>query len=928
MTSSQKRLFLIDGSGYIYRAFYALPSMNRPSDNMPVNAVFGFTSMLMNFIKDNPNDCIAVVFDTARKNFRNDIFPEYKANRKEVPEDLVPQFSLIRDAVHAFNIAAVEEEGYEADDLIASYTKKAIQNDYDVVIVSADKDLTQLMDGEKVRVFDPMKKRFVTQEDVLKKFGVLPDKVTQVQSLMGDSIDNIPGVKGIGPKTAAELIVTYGSLDNIYAHLSEIGGRKEDLLRLCEKDAYMSLKLVTLAQDAPLPKPIEDFCCFIPDIQKIKTFLESMGFKSLLGRLPLLVFEKKVSAEPKVMFDAELSKEKKYECVQDEQALIRWCSQIEKAGFVALDTETDSLNSQLAQIAGISLCVEEGIACYIPINHYERKIPEAGQLGLFVTEEETIKPKQLSKQVIKEHLLKLLLRPDIVKIGHNIKFDLEVIHTNFGINLADDNIQDTIVMAYDLDGMTHSNKLDDLAKLFLNEEMIPYKDICGTGKQEIVFNEVPLDKATAYSAEDADMTLRLYNFFSKKLLNNPLNKVYHDIDRPLISVLVKMENEGVRIDRQALQQLSLSFYKQIMRLEEEIYVLAGEHFNLNSPIQLGEILFEKMAIQGGKRNSKSKNWSTDSNVLEELAEEGIEIASKILEYRQYNKLKSTYTDALVKLINPRTEKVHTTFSQTMTATGRLSSNNPNLQNIPIRTEEGRMIRSAFIADEGHLLMSADYSQVELRLMASVANVKQLQADFAAGLDIHAATASQIFGVPIEGMDPMIRRQAKAINFGIIYGISAFGLARQLGISRTDAKKYIDAYFEKYGEIKKYMDETIQFASENGYILTPFGRRCYVSGFENQATKGFASRAAINAPIQGGAADIIKMAMSKMQKELEKRQLKSKMLLQVHDELVFDVPENEVDIMRVLVKDVMENIVHLSVPLIAEVGIGQNWKDAH
>ncbi|MGN1091885.1 MAG: DNA polymerase I [Alphaproteobacteria bacterium] len=926
MTLQTKRLFLIDGSGYIYRAFYALPPMTRASDNTPVNAVFGFTSMLMNFVKENPNDCMAVVFDTDRKNFRNTIFPDYKANRTEVPADLIPQFSLIRKAVDALGIASVEKEGYEADDLIASYAKQAVQCGYDVVIVSADKDLTQLMNPPKISVYDPMKKRFVSHDDVFKKFGVLPDKVVEVQALMGDSTDNIPGVKGIGPKTAAELIIQYGSLDGIYEHLSEITGRKHDLLAQDKQNAYMSLKLATLATDAPLPKSINDFCCFSPDMAKIKSFLETMEFKALLARLPSFGFDKMTpNTSTQEIIRPEI--ERKYECVQDEKTLLKWCEKIKTAGFVALDTETNSLDSQTAEIAGISLCVNEGEACYIPINHYEKKLPESGQLGLFETAN-IVRPQQLSKEFIKTHLLTLLADSNITKIGHNIKFDLKVLHTNFGIDLSDDNLQDTIVMSYDLDGMSHSNKLDDLALLFLNEKMIPYTEVCKSGKNEITFNEAPVEQATSYSAEDADMTMRLYHVLSKKLETSEQKNVYENIDRPLIKVLTQMENEGVLVDKSALQQLSFVFNEKITMLEKQICDMAGEQFNVNSPVQLGEILFEKMALEGGKRNAKSKNWSTDSDVLEELAENGIEIASKILDYRQYNKLKSTYTDSLVKLINPRTGKVHTTFSQTMTATGRLSSNNPNLQNIPIRTEDGRLIRSAFIAPKGHMLMSADYSQVELRLMACVADVKQLQSDFAAGLDIHAATASQIFGVPVEGMDPMIRRQAKAINFGIIYGISAFGLARQLGISRTDAKRYIDSYFEKYKEIKTYMDQTIQFASDNGYVLTPFGRKCYISGMQNQATKGFASRAAINAPIQGGAADIIKMAMIKMQNELQIRGLKSKMLLQVHDELVFDVPENEVNIMQSVVKNVMENVVRLPVPLIAEIGVGKNWKEAH
>ena len=516
-----------------------------------------------------------------------------------------------------------------------------------------------------------------------------------------------------------------------------------------------------------------------------------------------------------------------------------------------------------------------------------------------------------------------------MKIGHNIKFDLEVIHTNFGINIgADDNLQDTIVMDYDLNGNLHKKSLDDLASIYLNETMIPYEQVCGTRSESILFKQVDLKNATDYAAEDADMTLRLYNLFKSKLNQDDTGKVYQNIDRPLITVLTKMENEGVLVDKNVLQKLSFQLFQKIDVLEKEIYQMAGEHFNLNSPVQLGELLFEKMGIQGGKKSSKSKNWSTDSDVLEELADNGVEIAAKILEYRQYTKLKSTYTDALVKLINNRTGRVHTTFSQTMTATGRLSSNNPNLQNIPIRSEMGREIRAAFVASPNHVIISADYSQVELRLMAAVADVKQLKEDFANGLDIHAATASKVFGIPMENMDPMVRRNAKAINFGIIYGISSFGLARQLGISRTEAKGYIDSYFEKYPEIKKYMDETIQFASSRGYVLTPFGRKCFISGFESGATRGFASRAAINAPIQGGAADIIKMAMIKMQSELEKRQMKTKMLLQVHDELIFEVPNNEIEQASALIKDVMENVVHLSVPLVAQVGAGQNWKEAH
>ena len=939
MTDSvKKRLCLVDGSGYIYRAFYALPPMSRPSDGTPVNAVFGFTSMLMQFMSDNADDCIAVVFDAARKNFRNDIYPEYKATRKEVPEELMPQFPLIRDVVRAFNIADVEQEGYEADDLIASYAKKAVQKGYQVVIVSADKDLMQLMQGEDVIIFDPMKKRYLQTEDVIKKFGVLPDKVIQVQSLMGDSTDNIPGVFGVGEKTAADLINKYGNLDGIYAHLDEMPPRRKDLLEKGRENAYLSEKLVTLATDAALPKKIEEFCSYEPNAQKIKDFLEMMGFRSLMTRVSgfvekrcRVVQQMKTADDNQLAFDLSVEAPKlarHYECIVEEKDLLKWCEKIEKAGFVAFDTETDSLESQTAQIAGISLSVQPGYACYIPINHCAKYSNRKQSNDPVLFDDMLPKPKQISKEFIKEHLLALLQRPNIMKIGHNLKFDLEVIHANFGIDIANENMQDTIVMAYDLNGVIQKKRLDDLALMYLNEKTIPYQQVCGTRRAAIWFKEVELEPATQYASEDADMTLRLYNLFKEKLKNEKLEKVYYDIDRPLVYVLTEMENEGVLVDKQALQSLSFQFFQRIDSLEKEIYQLLGEHVNLNSPIQLGEVLFDKLQLEGGRKNSKTKNWITDSEVLEDMAANGIEVAQKLLDYRQYMKLKSTYTDALIKLINPRTGRVHTTFSQTMTATGRLSSTNPNLQNIPIKTDLGREIRAAFIAKPSCVLMSADYSQVELRLIAHVADVKQLKADFGAGLDIHAATASKVFEIPLENMDPMVRRNAKAINFGIVYGISPFGLARQLGISRTEAKQYIDSYFDKYPEIKKYMDETVQFASQNGYVLTPFGRRCYIRGFDNQKTGGFAARAAINAPIQGGAADITKMAMIKVQQELESRNMKTKMLLQVHDELVFEVPEDEVEQAKALVKETMENIVQLSVPLIVEIGIGKNWKEAH
>ena len=938
---NKKRLCLIDGSGYIYRAFFALPSMKRFSDGLPVNAVFGFTSMLMQFMAENADDCVAVVFDTSRRNFRNEIFPAYKATRKEVPEDLIPQFPLIRDVVQAFDIANVELDGYEADDLIASYAKKAVLEGFQVVIVSADKDLMQLMQGEDILIYDPIKKKYLTEEDVVKKFGVLPQKVVEVQALMGDSTDNIPGVRGIGPKTASELINQYGSVEDVYTHLDELPSRKKELLLQGKEDAFISKKLVTLEQNAPLPKTISSFCSYVPDENKIKSFLNLMGFSALQTRLGsfmekrLKIFHEKLpQKENQLSFNLEQScslenkAEPIYECIQKEADLLKWCEKIEKAGFVALDTETDSLESQTAQIAGISLCIESGKACYIPINHCGKYSNTKKNDGPMLFGEMNQRPKQIPKEFIKEHLLTLLARPDIKKIGHNIKFDLEVIYSNFGVNLADDNVEDTIVMAYLLNGVIQKKRLDDLALRYLNEKIISYQEVCGMCRGAIWFKEVDLEKATQYAAEDADITLQLYNLFKQKLKDEKLDEVYEKIDKPLISVLTDMENTGILVDKRALQKLSLLFFQKINQLETEIFELAGERINLNSPVQLGELLFEKLNLKGGRKNSKTKNWITDSDVLDNMAENGIEIAQKILEFRQYTKLKSTYSDALVALINPKTARVHTTFSQTMTATGRLSSNNPNLQSIPIKTEFGREIRSAFIAKEGCFLISADYSQIELRLMAHVANVKQLKYDFVNGKDIHASTASKVFNVPIENIDPMVRRDAKAINFGIIYGISPFGLSKQLGISKSLAKQYIDSYFEKYSEIKHYMDETTQFASQNGYVLTPFGRKCYISGFDNHVNQGFAARAAINAPIQGGAADITKMAMIKIQKELKQKNMKTKMLLQVHDELVFEVPEAELETAKQLIKTQMENVVQLSVPLIVDIGVGKNWKEAH
>ncbi len=951
-----KKLCLIDGSGYIYRAFYALPAMTRSFDSVPVNAVFGFTSMLMQFVKENPHDCIAVIFDAARHNFRNEIYPEYKATRKEVPPELVPQFPLIRDAVAAFNIAGVDEEGFEADDLIASYTSKARDEGYEVVIVTADKDLMQLMQGDEVRIYDPMKRKYLTQEDVDKKFGVTPDKVIEVQALIGDTSDNVPGVRGIGPKTAAELINKYDSLQGVYAHLSEITGRKKELLEAGKDSAFLSHKLVSLRQDAPLPKPISDFCCYVPEVQKVKAFLDLMGFKSLTARAADFVFhraqfvqslgkddakdgapapaaQKSTPAseaaslaknEPSLPLMAKPVHACVTKCIQTEAELKALSRAIDKSEKVAIHALTDQTQGQMATLIGLAIALDGGRAFYIPLAHTDNG---AEQTSLF--DYQTLHaPQQVSLEQMATDLIPTLMRDNLKVIGHLTKFDLEVLLRTFPSFQARTRFDDVAIMAYDLFGVLKDFTLPVLAQNYLGQQIAAQSELCSDGKKQVSFASLQLPPATQYACTHVCAIMALYDYFLSALEKAQLTHVYQDIDAPLISVLAQMENTGILVDRDVLNALSAHFAEHMAQLEQTIYAKAGQAFNLNSPLQLGEVLFEKMAIKGGKRNPKTKHWITDSDVLEELAAQGEGIAKDILAYRQYAKLKSTYTDSLVTLANPVTGRVHTNFTQVITSTGRLSSVNPNLQNIPVRSEEGREIRAAFVAEKGKLLMSADYSQVELRLLADVANVAHLQQDFAAGLDIHAATASKIFGVPIDGMDPMVRRRAKAINFGIVYGISAFGLARQLGISNGEAKGYIDAYFDKYPEIKTYMNNTIAFASDHHFVLTPFGRKCYITGFDRPATKGFASRAAINAPIQGGAADIIKMAMAKMQKELFARQLKTKILLQVHDELIFEVPETEVDEVKTLVKEVMENVVSLKVPLIAEIGIGKNWKEAH
>ena len=917
-----KKVVLIDGSGYIYRAYYALPSMTG-LDGKPVNAVYGFCSMMMKLIKEMPADYRAVVFDASRKTFRMDIFPDYKGTRKETPEDLIPQFPLLRQAVDAFDVAQVEMEGFEADDLLATYSRMAHEKGADVTIVSADKDLMQLV-GTGVTIYDPMKQRTVEADQVIEKFGVTPDKVVDVQSLAGDTSDNVPGVHGIGIKTAALLIKEYGSLENLLDNLVSVKQKKRREVLMQDADlARMSKRLVTLDAFAPVEKTLDDFSVKPPRLERIKSFFQEMGFKSLIAKLPswLDVTEEK---QESVSLPLIRKVEKKYRLIQDLEELKEQLEIVSEKGFVAIDTETDSLSAMQAEMVGFSFCYQEGMAFYVPLRHTLKN----SQTDLFGGREQEQRIKQIPVQDALAVLKPVLENKGILKIGHNIKFDWHVLSNEYDtLNLNP--IEDTMVLSYDLDGSSHLHNMDDLASLYLDYQTIKYRDVCGTGRGKITFDRVELDQALDYAAEDADITLRLYHFLKKRLENEKLVCLYETMDRPSVRVLYDMETCGIKVCENELKKLSATFSEKLSNLEKRIYAAAGEEFNLNSPLQMGKVLFEKLNLPKGVK-TKTGSWGTDASILEELALDGYSIAQDILEYRLFSKLKSTYTDALQSQINPKTKRVHTTFMQTVTSTGRLSSNDPNLQNIPIRQEEGRAIRRAFIAESGKKLLSADYSQIELRLMAHVADVKGLKEAFAQGIDVHAATASQVFGIPVEGMDPMVRRRAKAINFGIIYGISAFGLARQLGIDRKEAQDYINAYFSRYPEIRSYMEETVYFAKANGYVLTPFGRKCAVGSIndKNAARRQFAERSAINAPIQGGAADIIKKAMLRLQPALNQAGLSAKLLLQVHDELILEMPDEEARATAEVVKKVMEGVVNLSVPLIAEVGIADNWADAH
>jgi DNA polymerase-1 len=916
MDQPKPELCLVDGSGFIFRAFHGLPMMTRP-DGVPVNAVYGFTTMLMKLLTENRATHLAVIFDAARETFRNKIYPEYKAHRPPPPEELIPQFALIRDAVRAFNVPAIEMPGFEADDLIATYARQARETGSDVLIVSSDKDLMQLV-GPGVSMLDPLKNRPIGPAEVFEKFGVPPEKVIDVQALAGDAVDNVPGVPGIGVKTAAQLIGEYGDLDTLLARAGEIKQpkRREALVEHAD-EARVSRELVRLKNDVEVVEAWTSFTLRHPDPAILHHFIDSQGFRSLKPRVEAhfgSVEEEAVAAPPQPVAT-------NYRLVLEEAQLSSWIAAAAKKGRVAFDTETDSLDPLRCALVGFSLSVEPGSACYVPLRH--RPQGAQGQLSF--------EPQEQGPALIGEaralELLKPLLEDEaVLKIGHNIKFDAQVMAAR-GVGIAP--IDDTMLISYVLDSAAHGHGMDELSELVLGHKTITFAEVCGTGKNQITFDQVPLDKACAYAAEDADITLRLHQALKPRLLAEHGMTVYETMDRPLAAVLAAMERAGIKVDRAELQAMSIEFGRRMEELEREIHTLAGEQFNVGSPKQLGEILFDRLGLPGGRKSAKTGAYATGADVLETLAPLH-PLPRKVLDWRQIAKLKSTYADALVEEINPRTGRVHTSYAMAATSTGRLASMDPNLQNIPIRTEEGRRIRRAFIAEAGHVLLSADYSQIELRLVAHVADIAGMKRAFRDNVDIHAVTASQVFGVPVEGMDPMIRRRAKAINFGIIYGISAFGLAQQLGISNGEAKQFIDAYFARFPEIRAYMDMAREEARRSGRVTTLFGRSCVINGIndKNPAMKAFAERAAINAPIQGGAADIVRRAMVRLPDALTRAGLSARMLLQVHDELVFEVPEAEIEATKGVVKQVMEGAAHLSVPLLVEMGTAKNWAEAH
>jgi DNA polymerase-1 len=924
MSKIQKtdHFYLIDGSGYIFRAYYALPPLTRKSDGLPTGAVSGFCSMLFKLLEDSKSNenlqkptHFAVIFDSARKTFRNEIYSDYKANRAEAPDDLAPQFEYIRKSVLAFNLPSVDLLNYEADDLIATYVDQILKAGAKVTIVSSDKDLMQLYKKD-VRIFDPMKNKFINEEDVFKKFGVVASKVIDVQALAGDSSDNVPGVPGIGVKTAAELINKYGTLDKLLKSTHEIkqNKRRETLIENKDK-ALISKELVTLKHDAPVDRELSEFKLKEIDKDKLYEFLREMEFNRLLSSVisaygePNLIPKNEKKENIK---GAETINNKNYHLIQNLNEINEWITEAEEIGEIAVDTETDSLDPHQANLVGISLSTKIGKACYIPVGHKSKKC--------------------LNKKDVLKKIKPLLEDPSIKKIGQNIKFDFIIFYMN-GITL--NSMEDTMLMSYVLDAGKNRHNMDTLSEIHLNHKPIKFKELVGTGKKEINFSEVEIDKAKDYAAEDADVTYRLYKKFYKSLKSEKLINIYEIFEKPLIKILAFMEIEGIKVDNKFLNTLSLKFEKKIEKIQKEIFKISKKEFNIASPKQLGEIIYNDLKIAGLKKTKKG-SFATSASVLEDLAFKGHEFAKLVLDWRQLSKLKNTYSDSLPEHLNPNTKRVHTSFLLAATTTGRLASSDPNLQNIPIKTEDGRDIRKAFIAEKDNVLISADYNQIEMRILADLADVKELKKAFKNNEDIHSLTASQIFNTDIKKVDKDQRRKAKAINFGIIYGISQYGLAKQINVSNYEAEEFLNAYFAKFPEIKIYMDNTIKFCRKSGYVNNIFGRRSHFNSIndKNFNVRNFQERAAINAPIQGSASEIMRLAMIRIDKKLEEeKSIKSKMLLQIHDELIFEVKKSEIKKMMKIIKDEMISVADsdyhsFSIPLTVDINSGNNWGELH
>ena len=914
--------YLIDGSGYIFRAYYALPPLTRKSDGLPTGAVSGFCSMLFKLLEDSKSDNnlqkpthFAVIFDSARKTFRNEIYADYKANRSEAPDDLVPQFEYIRKSVLAFNLPSVDLINYEADDLIATYTEQILAKGAKVTIVSSDKDLMQLYKKE-VRLYDPMKNKFITPEDIVNKFGVDSKKVIDVQALAGDSSDNVPGVPGIGIKTAAELINKYGTLEKLLENAQEIkqNKRRETLIENKDK-AIISKKLVTLKKDAPIDKKIEEFKLLEIDKDKLYKFLREMEFNRLLSSAISAYGETDLSSQN---VDLEIKKKpqvinkKNYYLIKNEKEIDKWIKEAEESGELAIDTETSSLDAHQAELVGISLSTKIGRACYIPIGHKSDRC--------------------LKKEVILKKLKPLLEDKSVKKIGQNIKFDFIVLYKQ---DIKMNSMEDTMLMSYALDAGKNRHNMDTLSEIHLNHKTITFKEMVGTGKKEINFSEVELQKAMEYAAEDADITYRLYKIFNKNLKTEKLTNIYEIFEKPLIEILALMEIEGIRIDSEFLKNLSEKFEKKIKNLEKQIFKISKKEFNIGSPKQLGEIIYNDLKIAGLKKTRKG-SFATSASVLEDLAFKGNQFPQLILDWRQVSKLKNTYSDSLPEHINPKTKRVHTSFLLAATTTGRLASSDPNLQNIPIKSEDGKDIRKAFIAKNGFTLVSADYNQIEMRILADLADVKELKKAFKNNEDIHSLTASQVFNIDEKKVDQDMRRKAKAINFGIIYGISQYGLAKQIMVSNNEAEEFLNSYFLKFPEIKDYMNATIKFCRKSGYVNNIFGRRSHFSGIndKNFNVRNFQERAAINAPIQGSASELMRIAMIRLSNKFNNiKDIKTKMLLQIHDELIFEVPKTELKRINNIIKEEMTGVVKsdlhsFSIPLTVDINFGENWGILH